>query len=703
MKKLFLLPVLLAGVLSGQTEIHHAVGLPSYKDLKFPPLPAPKIPVPATFTLPNGMKLYLLEDHNLPLVSGVALVRTGNLFDPVDKCGLAQMTGDVLRSGGTKAKSGDEIDVQLENIAASVESQIGESSGTVSFSTLKENTDEVLSVFKGILTAPEFRADRVELERTQIRSSIARRNDDANGIVSREFSSILYGRNNSYGWNIEYSHIDSIQRKDLIDFYQRYYFPSNIMLAVYGDFSTADMQAKLQRLFADWNVKQPPVPKFPEVQKTPVPGVFVATKTDVTQTFFAVGHLGGILRDKDYPPLEVAAEILGGGFSSRLFQRIRTKLGYAYGISANWGANYDHPGLFEIGGSTQSVRTVDTLKAVREELDRIRTEPVTDDELRTAKDTVLNGFVFNFDRPSKTLNRLLLYEYYGYPKDFIFQYQKAIDSVTKNDVLRVAKEYFKPGDLTVVAVGNPAEFKTPLSELGFKVQPIDLTIPSAKKKAAAEGGAGNAEEGGELLHKMQAALGGVDKLAAVKDAQYEAEVSIQTGAGSMKAKQRNAFIRPSIMRQDVELPFGKQAVYLGDGAGWLASPQGVQDHLPEAVVKQMQGEQFRHIISLALSDRDPGRTVTAIGPNKIEISDKQGNSAQLELDPAGLPVKLSYEGELAASSHIEESYSDWRDTAGLKLPYQVVIFQGGKKFAEAKILTYKMNSGLTVADLSKKP
>src|SRR5438067_5242364 len=140
MTRLFTTAMLAATLAYGQTEVRRAPALPSYRSLKFAPLPEIKIPEPATVTLSNGMKVYLLESHELPIVSGFALIRTGNLFDPPDKRGLAGMTGEVLRAGGTKAKSGDEIDVQLENIAASVESQIGESSGTVSFSTLRENT-----------------------------------------------------------------------------------------------------------------------------------------------------------------------------------------------------------------------------------------------------------------------------------------------------------------------------------------------------------------------------------------------------------------------------------------------------------------------------------------------------------------------------------------------------------------------------------
>ena len=451
--------------------------VPSLKDLKYPPLKAIRIPDVATVTLPNGMKLFLLEDHELPVINGTARIRTGNLFDPPDKVGLATLTGMVMRTGGTQAKSGDQLDQELEDIAASVESDIGETDGSVSFSALKENADEVLGAFHDVLTGPAFRQERFALAKSQLRSGIARRNDDAHGIAQREFADIVYGKDTPYGWQIEYATLDRIERKDLLDFYQRYFFPSNVLLAVWGDFNTAEMQAKIERLFAGWTVKQPPVPSFPKVREQAAPGTYLAVKSDVAQTFFSLGHLGGELRDKDYAALEVMADILGGGFESRLFRRVRTRMGDAYEIGADWGANYDHPGMFEISGSTKSASTVEALKAVREEVEKIRAAEVTDDELNTAKQTALNSLVFAFDTRAKTLGRLLTYEYFGYPKDFIQQYQKALSAVTKADVLRVAKQRLHPESFTVVAVGNPQEFGQPLTALGGLVKTIDLTIP----------------------------------------------------------------------------------------------------------------------------------------------------------------------------------------------------------------------------------
>ncbi len=660
--------------------------VPSYKDLKYPPLREVKIPNVATFTLPNGMKLYLVENHELPLVNGFALIRTGNLFDPPDKIGLADVIGMVLRTGGTKDKTGDEIDVQLENMAASVESSIGETNGRVSFSALKENTDQVLAAFKDLLTAPEFRQEKIDLAKNQLRSMIARRNDDPGGIAGREFDEAVYGRNTPFGWRMEYATVDRIQRQDLLDFYRRYFFPANIMLAVYGDFSTTEMKAGLDKLFAGWTAQQSPVPPFPKVEQRHAPGIYLADKPDVTQTFFAMGHLGGELRDKDAPALQVMADILGGGFSSRLFQRVRTELGYAYQIGAGWAASYDHPGLFEVSGSTKSVSTTETVQVIQEEIAKISAAEVTDDELKEAKDTVLNSFVFNFDTPGKTLSRMVTYEYYGYPKDFIFQYQKAIQAVTKADILRAARDRLRPKDMTIVAVGNPKNFGQPLAKLGLPVNNIDLTIPAPKQNAAPPDAAGMAK-GRQLLERVQQAVGGAGKLAAVKDSTEVATVKMQTPGAAISAKQTNRWSAPSFLRQDAELPFGKMSTYYNGIGGWMSTPQGTLN-LTEPVAQQAQGELFRLWFTLLLSDRDPDRTVNYVGDGTLEVSDKQGHVVRLSVDEkTALPLKLSYDGVAMGGSPrpVEETFAGWTEVNGIKLPQKITITQAGQNFAEVTV------------------
>jgi hypothetical protein len=271
----------------------------------------------------------------------------------------------------------------------------------------------------------------------------------------------------------------------------------------------------------------------------------------------------------------------------------------------------------------------------------------------------------------------------------------------------VAKENFRPQDLTIVAVGNPQEFKTPLTELGAKVEPLDLTIPEPKKQAAKSDGASE-EKGKQLLRKAQQAMGGADRLAAIKDLQYKAEVGVETPGAVMKVKQTNSFALPSTLRQDLELPFGKQSVYSDGKGGWLSStlPGQGQAALPPAVLKQVQGEVFRQIVRLVLSDGVPERTVNYVGDGAVEIADKSGESARLEVDESsGLPAKVRYQGSAMGGppQEVEEVYSDWREVGAVRLPFQWSIVQGGKKFGDVTVQEYKINSGLTDQELSKKP
>ncbi len=674
---------------------------PSYKDLKFPPLRPIQVPNVATFTLANGMKLFLLEDHELPVVNGTALVRTGNLFDPRDKVGLATLTGMVLRTGGTKAKTGDQLDEELEDIAAGVESGIGETSGSVSFSAMKANTDEVLGIFKDVLTGPAFRQDRIDLAKSQIRSSISRRNDNAGAIAQREFVNILYGHDTPYGWQEEYATIDRITRNDLVSFYQRYFFPANIMLAVFGDFDTAEMKAKLEKLFADFTVQQPPVPPFPKVGPAPPGGVFLAVKTDVAQTFFTVGQLGGELKDPDYPALEIMSDILGGGFQSRLVERVRTKMGNAYNIGADWDANYDHPGLFLISGSTKSLSTVETIKAIREEVDRILATEVTEAELKTAKDTALNSLVFAFDTKVKTLNRLLTYEYFGYPRDFIQQYQKGLAAVTRADVLRVAKEHLDPAKFVTVAVGNPQDFGTPLDALGTPVKNIDLTIPPPKPEAA-PASKGGLEQGRKLMERVQEAVGGADKLAAVKD--YTVVAQYQLAANNAQLKETESWIAPTFIREEIEGP-ETRTLYWDGKVGWFATRRG-WSALAGPALKMVQGNLFRMYVPFLLSNRMEGRTVNAIGEHSVEVSDQAGNIAQLDFDAeTGLPARVLYQTTPLTGPPVtvQENYADFRELEGIKMPHRVTILQGGQKFADLTVSEIRLNSGLRIEDLRKRP
>ena len=719
MKKSWILPLLVAARLAAQTPpaapaaarskaaparptAVRAAGEPSYKDLKYPPAKPIPIPPVETVTLPNGIKLFLLEDHELPIINGSALIRTGNLFDPAGKVGLATMTGMVMRTGGTRKQTGEEIDRALEDAAASVESSIGESSGTVSFTTLKESAGPVMAIFHDVLTAPEFRQEKIDLAKTQLHGAIARRNDDPSAILQREFANTLYGTRTPYGWDMEHATVDAISRADLQAFYQRYYFPANIRLALWGDFDSAAMKTKIEKLFADWTVKGEKIPEFPEVAASATPGTFLAAKGGTAQTFFAMGELGGMFNDKDYAALEIMANILGGGAQSRLFQQVRTRMGKAYSIDAAWNAHYDHPGLLEISGSTQNFSTVETIRAVQKEVQRMRESEVSEDELKAAKETVLNSLVFAFDTRAKTLARMMTYDYYGYPMDFLQQYQKALAEVTRADVLRVSQAHLDPSHFNMVVVGNPDTFGQHLEILGQPVTPISLAI---KPPAVAPAISTATRQALQILARAQKASGGADKLAAVKDFQETAEFVLTPAAGGLHVKLRNRWMAPGFFRQDSEVPSGKIAAYYDGTQGWISTPQG-EGPLVDLQLDQVRGTLFRLYFRLLLSDRIPGRTLTTTGGGGIEVTSAAGDSALITFDEStGLPKTVSYETIQASGPRLQvlETFSDFRNVEGIVLPFKSVIMQGSQEFANVTVTDARFDSGLQLTDLDQKP
>ncbi|MBD2103305.1 pitrilysin family protein [Leptolyngbya sp. FACHB-261] len=469
----------------------HAIAAPRhYTDLTYPPLPALQVPEPTRLTLDNGLVIYLLEDHELPFVNGSAMVRTGSRFEPADQVGLASLVGSVMRTGGTQKHSGDELNMLLEDRAASIETGIDAVSAGASFNSLTEDADLVLDLFAEVLRQPLFAQDKLDLAKQQYRSSIARRNDDPDDVVRREFQKLLYSPTSPYARTVEYRNLDNIQREDLIRFKQRWFHPNNMLLGVIGDFKTDEMAAKLRQLFADWPA-QPglQVPPLPEVNGKNAKGVFFIEQPQLTQSYVHLGHIGGLRRDPDYFPLTVLNELLNG-LSGRMVKNIRTRQGLAYSVYGYWSANFDYPGIFIAGGETRSDATVQMIRSVIEEIERVQREPVTAQELQLAKDSVLSSFVFNFEDRSQTLSRLMRYEYFGYPKDFIFQYQRGVQATTVADIQRVAKAHLKPDQLTILVAGNSKAIRPSLSTLKptETVQAVDITIPGT---AAAQPTAGS--------------------------------------------------------------------------------------------------------------------------------------------------------------------------------------------------------------------
>jgi zinc protease len=458
-----------------------------YTEIKYPPLPPFEVPKPETFTLKDGLKVFLMQDHELPLITVRVMVRTGSDWEPQDKVGLARIAGSVMRTGGTASMTGDQLDEFLEKRAAEMDSGIGGNSGYAGMNCLKADFDPVFKVFVEMLRHPAFAEDKLDLAKIQAASSIARRNDNVGAITGREISRLVYGPASPLVSLEEYATIGAITRDDLAAWHDRYYHPNDMLLGITGDFDPKAMRRTLEGAFASW----PKGPAFSEApvayRKTANPGVYFIEKADVTQANIAMAHLGIEQTNPDYFAAQVMNEILGGGFSGRLMNEIRTKKGLAYGVGGGLGAAFGHPGLLRFGMQTKSASVFDAIAALESEVGGIVTNPPTDGEMKHAKESILNSFVFNYDSRAGILSQQMTYAYYGLPADYLDRYRANIEKVTKDDVVRVAKTHVHEGDLTVLVVGRASDFGKPLDTLG-KVTTLDITIPKKPEAPAAKAG-----------------------------------------------------------------------------------------------------------------------------------------------------------------------------------------------------------------------
>ncbi len=677
----------------------------SYKELKYPPLNKIEVPEPVRFELPNGMVVYLVEDHELPTVSVAAMIRTGSRWEPAAKAGLASITGTVMRTGGSEKFPGDQLDEELDRLGAYVETSIGEDSGRAVVSVLKEDVDRGLVILADILRHPAFPQDKIELAKIQQRDRIARRNDNPNAIAMREFRRIIYGKDSPYARQPEYDTINSITREDLIAFHREYFQPENVILAAWGDFKTAEMREKIEKTLGQWPRGGRPKPTVPPVapEAGRRAGIYQIVKEDMPNSWVVMGFLAGRRDDPDYYALEVMNDILGGGFASRLFNKVRTEQGLAYTVGSSWGAGWDRPGLFMAVGSTKTESTVQILESIRREIQNLAEGGATDDELTKAKDSILKGFAFEFDSTAKIVQRLISYEYYGYPRDYLQQYRVNIEKVTKADIARVAKQYLKTDQLAILVLGKATGFEPPLSALG-KVTPVDITIPPPKQEALGPATPQAVARGKELLGKAREAIGGAARLAAVKDYTVTASLTVSTPQGEFALKTESTVDLTGRLLTKMTTPVGEIVQGYDGQVLWVKTPQGVKE-ASASQKAEAEGSLFRDTLGLLRRFESAGLTVQALGPAELEgkkveavaVRDEARNhQVKLYIDPATyLPAGKSYTAALmGAPGEIDEIYSDWRETGGLKWPYRTVLNRSGRKFGETAVSEIKINPGL---------
>jgi len=585
-----------------------------------------------------------------------------------------------------------------------VETGGGIDSTTISLSCLKGDFDDVFKVFADLLQHPEFRADKLDLAQKQADDSISRRNDEIGEIAAREAAKLAYGANNPYAREPEYSTIAAITRQDLIDWHKTYVHPNHIILGISGDFDSATMEAKLRAAFESW----PAAAELPkdEVKFQPAPaGYYLIPKEDVNQSSIHMVALGTTRNNPDYYAISVFNEAFGGGFSSRLFNDIRTKRGLAYNVGGGIGTNFGHPGILQFVAGTKSQSTIESIQALDEDIDNVTKNPINEDEIKQAKDAILNAFIFRLDSPDKVLAERMTYEFYGYPADWLDKYPAEIQKVTAADVNRVATKYIHRDQLAVLVVGNTKEFDKPLSSLG-PVKEIDITIPpppgvkeAAKEEVSTAPIASN-EEGKALAAKVVAAMGGEAKLAAIKAVKADLTLTQKTPQGDFPMQMETLIVFPDHLHAEMQTPNGAVTIVATPDAAFVDLPNGAVQNWPEERKKETLEQIKRDPIFIAAHSKDPNVFFHAAGTEKVGDVDTRivdvnaaGAAIRWFVDPqTGHILKETYR-TIGQSGPVqgETDLDDWKPVSDLNLPMLRHNKQNGQDSSTAQYTALELN------------
>ena len=680
-------------------------------ELTYPELRDFEVPEPERVELDNGMTIFLLEDPELPQVNATAQVGVGSVYEPAEKRGLASITGTVMRTGGTESMGPDSLNTVLENIAATVETSIGETSGSAYMSTLSDHVDTVLPVFAEVLRQPAFAGDRVQQAKSRVKSGISRRNDNASSIVGRVFDKVLYGEDSPYARTSELYTVDRIKRQDLVDFHDQYFHPNNVILSVWGDFDADQMEQTLREQFGDWEAPadfDPPTPPEPDAERAH--SVNFVQKGDINQSKIRMGHPGEITRrSDDYASVQMMNEVLSGGFSGRLFQEVRREKGLAYSVGGAYSAGYNRPGRFYAGIASQSASTVEATEAVMTEVERMREEPPTEEELGLAKDSYLNSFVFNFDSEREILGRRATYEYYDYPADFLQQTRDAIEEVTPDDVLSAAQTYLHPDESHILIVGNGDQFSEDLSTLSQDgtVDTLDISIPTSPPDEQAEPVSAEAQKAGlATLRKARQALGG-EAFASLENMKVVSQQTAQTPQGEMTIDLEATRALPDKFFVKRAMPQGTIEIVINGDQGQMKTPRGTRS-MPSSLLNRVRGQLWRDLTYLMgnldredLSAQDLGtKTVQDTSYRAVKVSPPTGSSFTLYLDPDTMrPARMSFQARTRQGPTPSTAvYRNYKTVNGMAIPHETVTYQDGEKSATTTIQSISVNVDLA-ADL----
>ena len=673
-----------------------AVAKKPWEKIKIPQLNEIKMPSYERVELDNGMIIYLAEDHEFPLVELSATIEVGSVLETPDKLGLAGMTGRVMRTGGTEKNDGDALDELLEARGMTVETWIGATDGGAYLSAMKEDTQMGMELLADILRNPAFPEDKIKLAKEQQKAGISRRNDDPMTIARREGMKAVFGADHPLARHAEYSTIASVTRQDMIDFHGQWFGPDRMYLVVIGDFDSKEMVELIETTFAGWAPAAGTLPADPEIPQFPRT-VNVVDKDDLTQTTVIMGHKGIRADSPHYAGVLVANRILGGGFSTRLFNEIRSRQGLAYSVGSSPGTGFRYPGMFMAFTMTKSESSEKATDAILIEIQKMLDEPVSAEELERAKDGILNSEVFSYDSKREILDRMVMFERYGYPVDFLAKYQENVKSMTTDQVLEACNAVWNPEGMTIFAVGNYADWDGDFSKFG-PVAMVDITIPEPALEIP-DATPESLKAGKALMASSREAAGGAKKFSGLKTVFEKSELQATIQGMDLTFVTEKSIVYPDKIHTSVKTPFGNQKVVVAGDMGWSESPMGNNDLEADALADAKTELKtdvigvYRNLDKLTCQALEPAK-VNDIMCRPVHVSGI-GDSYQIFfLDPDNMVYMIQSPGNspMTGAPVTQKVYVDeYQMVDGFNMPKVIRMMFDDELFGTGTIVEFKAN------------
>lgn len=426
------------------------------------------VPTWTKTTLSNGAELVVSERHNLPLVSvRINFIGGANQFEPANKTGLATVVASMM-SEGTTHRTGDQLSNDLQMLGTSIGTSIGAESGQITFQSTTDKLVPTLAILGDVLLNPTFPQPALDRLRTRLIVNLTQLRDRTSGIASMVYPKLLYGTDNPYGRVTTETSLRAITRDDVVAFHKTYFEPGRAVITVVGDVKPDEVKAEVEKALAGWT-RGGSVPGFdyPTAPTAKARTIYLVDKPGAAQSTFAIGEVGPSRATPDYYALRVMNEMLGVLFQSRLNHNIREVKGYSYGVFSNYAFGRG-PGPFRAGGDVVTAKTDSALIEFMKELNDIRgPRPPSDDELAQAKASLVQSLPESFESVSGVNGSIASIYTQGLPEDYFQQFARAVNAVTKDDVVRVAKKYIDPDHLAILIVGDKSKIEGPLKATGI--------------------------------------------------------------------------------------------------------------------------------------------------------------------------------------------------------------------------------------------